>query len=383
MKRPGDILRKRREELGLSLLELENSSNIPRRSLEALERDQYDFFASESYYIGFIKNYAESLRLDPEILLNAYQAVKMIESPLPLEALIGNSRRRFSLWLLAPLILLPITGLISYFFMHNSPPPTITTKFSAEAESQISEDPAIILVNRYPWMQKLEDGILLRLVLDEVLNEPQKGVLQPELKVSRVADGFKLVSLNLHQNYELNLSIGKTNILPVHLANLADSENLDAKIQSLYLDFTLQDVETILINLNKGKDNKDFLNNSQEALSARFEAFQQQSQKSIPHAILQSRAPILLRLQMKFLRDSYIRYQWFGQDAQEFPVLKNKSLLLQGKAPLTIWLSDVDAIKIKVNGQDLVPEAFQNVFIGRLEWKREAGVARLYLNPGN
>ncbi|MEM9424001.1 MAG: helix-turn-helix domain-containing protein [Spirochaetota bacterium] len=374
MKRPGDILRKRREELGLSLAELESSSNIPRRSLEALEREQYDFFAAESYYIGFLKNYAESLKLDSQELLNAYQNVKIIESPLPMEELTGNrpKGKRYRLLISFMLLLLfAVGGLAAYFSVYR--PKLVEPHVEPEVVGPLND--LTVEVNRYPWMQDLKSGLILRFVLDV---EPE-GLLQPELKVVPFGPDFHLLSLNLEEEHEIVLAHGKTNSLPLRL-NLGPSS--EARFR---LDFTLQNDNSVLINLEH--NDGDLPNVGQggqfeSRLRAKFEAFQQQEPKPIPHAILQAKKPVPLQLQLTFLRDSYIRYQWEGQNAQEFPVLKNKVLLLQGETPLVLWLSDVKMTKIKVNGQSLSPEAFQNVFIGRLEWKRDVNVARLYLIPG-
>ena len=369
MKRPGDILRKRREELGLSLLELESNSNIPRRSLEAMERDEYDFFPAESYYRGFLKNYAENLKLDPKILLNAYQNVKIIESPLPMEQLTGkNQKSKFRpLYIGIGSLCLIIIGLISYFISQPLQSTEDVNEEQSVAKLDTPPDDAIVKINRYPWMQNLENGMVLRFILDTEQND----LLQPEMKVTQVGQDFRLVSLNLEQKHELNLANSKTNSLPLRLA--------DTNANSFRLDFTLQTKKALLINLGINK-NQSLLTDFEGTLGAKFKTFQTKNKKSKPRVILQVKKPVPLQLQLTFGNDSYVRYEWSEQDAQEFPVLKNKVLLLQGKAPLILWLSDVKATKVKINGQDLKLKAVQNVFVGRFAWKREVNVSRLYLH---
>ncbi len=432
MKRPGDILRERRQELGLTLQELENSSNIPRRNLKALENDQYEFFAAESYYCGFLKNYAEDLKLDAQILLNAYQNVKIIESPLPMEQLTGNTRDRkpspLGMALIAVLlVLLAGSTWLHYSAYRNAAQQDSQAAGGAPQGSQDStsggaghevasrtntrslpgekDNAGVVLVNRYPWVQDLREGLVLRFVL----NPESLEMFRPELRIERSPDsspgtrssqnsqGFRLVSLNLDQDYQLRLASGKTNSLPLRFSSLSGTDGSgDRATRSYRLDFTLQnDAEpAVLINLSSSahQDDNQAGNGaaganssatlSKQDLNARFQAFREQFRQPVPHAIFQASKPVPLQLQLSFLRDSYIRYQWFGQEDQEFPVLRGKQLLLQGEAPLTLWLSDVQATRIKVNGQELLPEAFQNVFIGRLEWKREGSIARLYLAPG-
>ena len=287
MKRPGDILRRQRQKLGLSLQELESSSNIPYRSLEALESDQYDFFAAESYYCGFLRNYAESLKLDPQILLNAYKKVKIIESPMPMQQLTGNfPKNKTSRLVLLMIVLLLIIG----------------------------------------------GGIVTYLIAQRASN------------------------------------IAKTAVEPTISAPESPQEQEESTQNTKEQTTNTKIVEP------------EF---SQNELNAKFRAFEQQELQTAPQVIIRTNRPLALQVQLTFQRDSYIRYLWAGQRAQEFPVLKGKPLLLQGEAPLTLWISDVKSTQVKINGQILNLQAFQNVFIGRLEWTRRASEALLYLSSGS
>lgn len=288
MKRPGDILKRQRQKLGISLQELESSSNIPYRSLEALERDQYDFFAAESYYCGFLRNYAESLKLDPQILLNAYKKVKIIESPMPMQQLTGNfPKSKVSRVLLLTVVLLLLIGggIASYLIYRKAFRPSTA-----------------------------------KTVVQPPVSSPEKQQEQePDIQTERETTSAQTVEPEFSQN-ELN---------------------------------------------------------------ARFQAFEQQEAKPAPQVIIRGSKPLALQVQLTFQRDSYIRYLWAGQRAHEFPVLKGKPMLLQGEAPLTLWVSDVKATQVKINGQVLNLPAFENVFIGRLEWERKASEALLYLRTGS
>lgn len=64
----GEILRKAREQLGLTLEEVERSTRIRRIRLEALERGEFDSLPSRVQALGFLRNYADFLGLDPEEL---------------------------------------------------------------------------------------------------------------------------------------------------------------------------------------------------------------------------------------------------------------------------------------------------------------------------
>jgi cytoskeletal protein RodZ len=59
----GEVLRARRQELGLSLVELAETTRISRSYLRALEEDRLDAFPAEAYRIGFLRTYAGVLGL--------------------------------------------------------------------------------------------------------------------------------------------------------------------------------------------------------------------------------------------------------------------------------------------------------------------------------
>lgn len=71
----GATLRGRRLELGISLDEVAARTRIRKSYLEALEAEQFDVFPGETYLKGYLKGYAESLGLDPQVLLRSLAGV--------------------------------------------------------------------------------------------------------------------------------------------------------------------------------------------------------------------------------------------------------------------------------------------------------------------
>lgn len=65
----GEILRKTRENKKISLSEVEKQIKIRKTLLDAVEKDQWDFFSSKVYITGIIKNYANFLGLDAKKIL--------------------------------------------------------------------------------------------------------------------------------------------------------------------------------------------------------------------------------------------------------------------------------------------------------------------------
>lgn len=65
----GTLLRTKRKELGLSLKEIENSTSIRSSYLEAIEEGKAHQYISSIYAIGFMRQYANFLGFDIEVLM--------------------------------------------------------------------------------------------------------------------------------------------------------------------------------------------------------------------------------------------------------------------------------------------------------------------------
>lgn len=68
----GELLRKRREESGQDLREISKTLKIKYDYLKAIEDEDFEKLPVEVYVKGYIREYAEFLKLDPEIAINAY-----------------------------------------------------------------------------------------------------------------------------------------------------------------------------------------------------------------------------------------------------------------------------------------------------------------------
>ncbi|HEU5140485.1 MAG TPA: helix-turn-helix domain-containing protein [Bacillales bacterium] len=89
----GETLRNTRKEKGISLDELQASTKIQKRYLEAVEKGQFEQLPGRFYARAFIKSYAEAVGLDPDELFDAYsKEVPMSGDSVP-EQLPSRSRR--------------------------------------------------------------------------------------------------------------------------------------------------------------------------------------------------------------------------------------------------------------------------------------------------
>ncbi|MFX3634279.1 MAG: RodZ domain-containing protein [Candidatus Pristimantibacillus sp.] len=69
----GALLRKAREQHGLSLEDVQETTKIRKRYLEAIESGDHSILPGTFYLRAFVKNYCEAVGLDPDEVLRLYQ----------------------------------------------------------------------------------------------------------------------------------------------------------------------------------------------------------------------------------------------------------------------------------------------------------------------
>lgn len=79
MKDIGDFLRERREERGISLIEVEKDLKIRKKYLQALEEGNIDMIPGRTYIIGYLRNYSKYLGIDEENINSIIQTYKNLE----------------------------------------------------------------------------------------------------------------------------------------------------------------------------------------------------------------------------------------------------------------------------------------------------------------
>lgn len=89
----GERLRLARERNALTLDQVARETHVAKRFLKALEDEDFSVFPGETYAMGFLRNYAEYLGLEPGELIASYHNLKIQEQPLPMTELLEARRK--------------------------------------------------------------------------------------------------------------------------------------------------------------------------------------------------------------------------------------------------------------------------------------------------
>ena len=91
----GQKLREAREKHNYNLEQVARDTNISKSYLEALEEENFGVIPGDTYVLGFLRNYAEYLGLNPEELVGLYRNLRIQEQPMPMSELLqGPGPRR-------------------------------------------------------------------------------------------------------------------------------------------------------------------------------------------------------------------------------------------------------------------------------------------------
>jgi cytoskeleton protein RodZ len=119
----GELLRKKREELGKDLRDISKTLKIGYSYLKAIEDEDFKKLPEEVYVKGYIREYAEILHIDPDIAIKAY--IQQISPPRAenketIEKEVVQTKRLKIKHLLIPLLLLFLVITIAFIIFPSS-----------------------------------------------------------------------------------------------------------------------------------------------------------------------------------------------------------------------------------------------------------------------
>ncbi|HSY21624.1 MAG TPA: helix-turn-helix domain-containing protein [Polyangiaceae bacterium] len=115
----GSHLRHSRERRGMSVPELARITRIPLASLEAIEADRFDELPGEVFVRGFLRAYAQAVRVLPAEILARYTSSRRVAfvTPLPMQTPLQAPReaqgRRFGVAIAFVLLLILLSLALS------------------------------------------------------------------------------------------------------------------------------------------------------------------------------------------------------------------------------------------------------------------------------
>ena len=91
MNQLGPLFREARTQSGKTIDDAVRETKIAKKYLIAIENEDFDSFPGETYLLGFLRNYAQFLGLNPDEMVLKYRDYKIQEQPAPIEQLTAKT----------------------------------------------------------------------------------------------------------------------------------------------------------------------------------------------------------------------------------------------------------------------------------------------------
>ncbi|MDE5898856.1 MAG: helix-turn-helix domain-containing protein [Treponemataceae bacterium] len=132
----GELLKNAREVKNLDFDTVARETSIASQYLVGLEEEDSSAFPGEPYMLGFLRNYADYLGLDPEMLFKLYRSKKLQESPVPEGLIVRKKSKAFWALLIFGIVIAVglLAGLAAFFI--------VRTKKSADDEVILDKNAA-------------------------------------------------------------------------------------------------------------------------------------------------------------------------------------------------------------------------------------------------
>ncbi|MBO7638534.1 MAG: helix-turn-helix domain-containing protein, partial [Treponema sp.] len=339
----GALLKKTREDLNLSIEEVETKTSITRQYIEGLEEEKNEAFPGEPYMVGFLKNYADFLGLKSDDVLKLYHAKKIQESPVPVE-LLQKKKKKYLVPLIVTLSILAVAGIGCYLYYGVFKIP----QQKLEKERQIAETKK---VHQYTFSGQTETNRLYE--GDQILVPSKEGDGNIPLVVKNTVGSLLVQTPAGDQKVDLGeerpLDIDGDS-LPDVILYVSDVDTRDgsrgAQVRMLLQDEDLipQPVSTIIKEDENG-----------EEITVPIEAVSDNAKQTV---IYESDRAFPFTLTVAFRNACLFRHRVDRNENVENHFTSNRqALTLSAKNGIRIWTSKINAVSLQVS------EGTQNIAI--------------------
>ncbi|HYQ48459.1 MAG TPA: RodZ domain-containing protein [Thermodesulfovibrionales bacterium] len=116
----GEVLKKRREELGLEIKEVAERIKIKAEYLSSIEEDRFEKLPVAVYTIGYIRCYAEFLQVDPEPILAIYSGHLSYPPPSTILPVSSSMKKVPFSYYVIPLLIFLLIGLTIFIVVRQN-----------------------------------------------------------------------------------------------------------------------------------------------------------------------------------------------------------------------------------------------------------------------
>jgi cytoskeletal protein RodZ len=379
MESVGQKLRETREQHNFSLEQVARDTHISKQYLEALEQEQFSSIPGETYIIGFLRNYAEYLSLNPEEIVTLYKNIQIQEQPLPMTELLepkGSKKLpRTIILLVVVLAVLGAGGYSLYRYVIATPPTrpqaevTREPQEPAEAQQYVFQDEAMTR-----WFTQ-----------DDTIGFPLNGNTYPLQLIDigrtltvKVPGGT--LDMTVGQDRQLDVNGDGRNDLRILLNDLDATDVAKRANLSLY---KITKATTLQVAEAPAEQPATLTEEGEGALATAAEAptpevsATQRAAGVIPVTTAGSPSPF--RVSISFRGYCLFRYLVDNDIREERFFHKGESFSLDAKNEVRLWISNAGVVRLMVAGREMEVGSPGSVTTKQVRWRRDDATGQYVL----
>ena len=371
MESVGQKLKEAREQHNFSLEQVARDTHISKQYLEALETEQFSTIPGETYIIGFLRNYAEYLSLNPEEIVSLYKNIQIQEQPLPMTELLEPAHPkgppRLLILLVIVLAILGGGGYLLYRFVIASPRPARPRTEVVQEEADQAESQEFIF----------EDEAMTRWFdVDDTIGFPLNGntyrlqLISIDRDLTVKVPGGTL-DMTVGQDRQLDVNGDGRNDLRILLNDIDATDVAKRANMSLYKITKASPAQ--VVEAAEGSEGEQSASSEEGEPSTTVEPTATEageaSAGAIPITAADSPAPF--RVSVSFRGYCLFRYLVDNDIREERFFHKGENFSLDARNDVWLWISNAGVVRLMVAGQELDVGGAGAVTTKHVRWRRD------------
>jgi len=367
----GQKLRETREQHNFSVEQVARDTHISKQYLEALEQEDFSMIPGETYIIGFLRNYAEYLSLNPEELVALYKNIQIQEQPLPMTELLDRSRPKSSARIIVLLvIILAVLGAGGYLIFRFLIPPGRQAAPRAAAAQEVTQ-PAV----QQPEGEELlfqDEAVTRWFDLDDTIGFPLNGntyrlqITDIDRELTIKVPGGTL-DMPIGQDRQLDVNGDGRNDLRILLNDLDVTDVAKRANLSLYK-ITKATVPEVA---EAGELEEAVPAGQEEAVVPAVSEPIAAEPSAGATTIISADTPAPFRVTISFRGYCLFRYLVDNDIREERFFHKGESFSLDARNGVQLWISNAGIVRLMVAGRELEVGRPGAVTTKQIRWSRD------------
>lgn len=378
----GEVFKKAREDKGLTIKDVSIQTNIGSKFIKAIENNDFSVFPGEAYTVGFIRNYAEFLKIDPEEVIRLFYTNQIAESETPIEELVAPTKPKLNPIPIILIVVVIIAIITSIFFLVNrkrnnntlNTQNFETTTNNTQTQTNNAQENQINLSQLPIYSKKVVGDKIFIKIKNKTLKIEIKKIDEKFVHVafSSVGDEdflmnmrrtFKIeikkqLKFDIERNREYDFSLGVETIPSPAQAQIYIRKMEDPYENERYYDYFIyqapdQATLTQLQQRNQNTQQSDNTDN-QSSETSQQNTNTQNNQPNTQTQASNQKVKLNLILTNNMDRDSVI-YIWIKKDTtpeiKTIKLAKNQTIKVEAKNKISLDTNNLYGLKVMINGK--------------------------------